>query len=274
MNKNMNRVLLLTASFFVILAGIIVFRSLQSGSSATANVPALGSAQTTKRFTSADRASQGNPSSRNAHASTKDDRVIRLPRKVSERFIESELPPTADQGKRFSEKLTWSMENLTLLGLDKHQQAGVQEALDQASARAFEVIKKKVKKQTFSEAMKSKTRFLSFDEADTKKKGIEFFEIPDWSKEEGVALRNELTKALEREVSAADAAFLMKQLSRREKFLSAASQTLFGEGKRNLYLYEKAGEWTFIEMESDVSYPETVSEVSKEWMDVFNLPAK
>jgi hypothetical protein len=262
---NLNRNHLLTACFFAILAGMIVLRSMQVKSSHTANESTSGSVRTTKPFTSAGRASQGNPSSRNATASTTDDRLIQVPREVRKRILAS-YPHPIIKGK-MPGNLTWSKDSLAILGLDEGQQERVQEALDQASARALEVIKRKVKP-------------LPSDND-----GDYAFEIPDWSKEEGVALRAEMTKALESEVSAADAAFLMNMIGKRDTDMTVtpsafildnnAAVVLFGEGRRTLSFHVENGRWVIhysLSNESGTTNTgEGMSELPKEWLELFNL---
>ncbi len=263
---NLNRNHLLTACFFAILAGMIVLRSMQVESSHTANESTSGSVRTTKPFTSAGRASQGKPSSRNAPASTTDDRLILVPREVRNRILASYHHPIIEGN--MPGNLTWSKDGLALLGLDEGQQERVQEALDQASARALEVIKRKVKP-------------LPSD-----KDGDYAFEIPDWSKEEGVALRAEMAKALESEVSAADAEILMNMIGKGitdvtdmmslgHIFDNNAAVVLFGEGRRTLSFHVENGRWVIrcsLSNESGATNTgEVMSELPKEWLELFNL---
>jgi hypothetical protein len=285
MNKKRNRILLLTASFFAILAGIICFHSFQEGSSPTASEPASAPARTTKSFTSTERASQGTPSSRNAHAKTTDHRVIPIPREESRRLLESDPNPIIlTKEDALFEKPTWSKDSLTLLGLDDGQQAQLQEVLDQATTRAFEVMKRKVK-------------LVNED----KKTGKKTFEIPDWSKEEGIALRAEMTKSLENVVSADDAAFLMKllyEVRKDESFSLNSDETrtsLFGVGTRKISISEASGgQWRIndnvqgevIDVRAMIDSGRTsfqspgygrsysTGELSKEWQDIFNLSAE
>jgi hypothetical protein len=157
--------------------------------------------------------------------------------------------------------LTWSKDSLTLLGLDEGQQERVQEALDQASARAFEVIKRKVK------------------QLPSTNDGKYAFEIPGWSEEEGVALRTELTKALEREVSAADAAILMTMISKDVAGdVRNTAAVLFGEGEWRLSFHVKNDEWVIAYQlyNKNGCYAkkktgEGMSELPKEWLELFNL---
>jgi len=222
-----------------------------------ATVPASSQARTTQSLPFTQRTSQGKPSSRNADVSTADDQLAPVRLSVSKRILERTSEPIING--ILPGNLTWSKDSLALLGLDEGQQERLQEALDQASARALVVIKRKVKPLP-------STNDGNYD-----------FEIPDWSKEEGVPLRAEMAKALESELSPADAAFLMNNLSTdpldsEHTVSSSAAVVLFGEGDRRLSFHVENGEWVINStISSNSTKQESMSELPKEWLELFNL---
>ncbi len=222
-----------------------------------ATVPASSQARTTQSLPFTQRTSQGKPSSRNTDVSTADDQLAPVRLSVSKRILASDPRPIIKG--ILPGNLTWSKDGLALLGLDEGQQERLQEALDQASARALVVIKRKVKPLPRTND------------------GKYVFEIPDWSEEEGVALRAEMTKALESELSAADAAFLMNDLSTdafgpEHTISSSAGQALFGKHDRKLTFSMEEGKWQIRDdVNGNFKSKTAMSELPKEWVELFNL---
>ena len=259
-----HKLLILISSLSVILAGVFAYRMLQSGNphaaspnpTVASDATAPGPPRTTKRFTSAERASQESPSSGSTGASKVGDHHIQIPREVSLRVLEKDGHPIASG--RLPGKLTWSKDGLALLGLDESQQARLQEALDQASARAFEVMKRTIKTLPSEE------------------EGDSTFEIPDWSKEEGVAIRAELTKAIESVVSAADAKLLMKLANNDNQ--DEPLNALFGEGHRKVIFSRESSSYTFLVTKDGSTSRHAssfgVHDFTEEWMDLYKLPAE
>jgi RNA polymerase sigma factor (sigma-70 family) len=242
--------------------------------------PAFGSARTTQSFASTGITSQGKRSQNNAEFSSADDPFVQAPLTTIKRIMKTRREPIIKGN--LPGNLTWSKDSLTLLGLDEGQQARLQESLDQASARALEVIKRKVKPLSENTEIKHGRNGLRDNQGKiiNMEKDGRHFEITDWSREEGHALRAEMKKALESVVSGNDAAFLMNLLSDKTdysgKLVDEAAQSLFGEGYRKLTFVVVDGEWIIVDNLKD-SGPDSsgnsdsMKELPKEWLELFNL---
>jgi flagellar hook-length control protein FliK len=250
-----NKLLLSTSCFFAILSGVLSYRLSQTGiASAPVAGPTTPARASSFARTEMDRTDAPMGSSKKSSAARVSDAkaksaLIQIPPETAKRLL-SNMRQSAIDGTPPG-KLTWSKDCLALLGVDEAGQQRMQKALDQVSARSLAVMKTKVK--TVSETADTQT-----------------YQIPDWSKEEGAALRAELAQALDREMNADNAALLLGQLP------SGASQALFGEGDRLIsFISNENGSWQIEEKIANTKHSTNSHsnrrEFPKEWLEIFKL---